>query len=138
MNRLGILYRLERELKILIKVLGAVAILGVIVPFTSAQWPAFATRGVPRTPTGQPDLTAPTPRTPEASRTFPGSGTMAATPISRAVEGVGPRARGADFNTAPPPAAQPLQMQDLQMRPSLMLERDSAKDCPFSPGPQNS
>jgi hypothetical protein len=35
----------------------------MIAPVFLAQWPAIRTRGVPRTPAGQPDLTASTPRT---------------------------------------------------------------------------
>jgi len=48
-------------MRLLIKVLPL--LLAVIAPEISAQWPAFRTRGVPRTPNGQPDLAAPTPRT---------------------------------------------------------------------------
>lgn len=40
-------------------------ILVTIAPSISAQWPAFRSRGVPRTSSAQPDLTAPPPRTPD-------------------------------------------------------------------------
>ena len=107
MTRLGILYGLEPELKTLIKLLGTVAILGMIAPFTSAQWPAFAIRGVPRTAAGQPDLTAPTPRTLDGKPDLTGiwdNGRNTNIPRGGAASGAR-GARGADFNTAPSPSA---------------------------------
>ena len=60
------------------------AIIAVISPPLSAQWPPYPTAGVPRTPDGKPNLSAPAPRTsdgkPDLSglwenvRTFPLSG----------------------------------------------------------------
>jgi len=38
----------------------------------SAQWPSLPTKGVPRTPTGQPDLKGPAPRTADGSPDFSG------------------------------------------------------------------
>ena len=40
------------------------AIVAVLSPSLSAQWPLYVP-GVPKTPDGKPDLTAPAPRTPD-------------------------------------------------------------------------
>ncbi len=50
-------------MKTLLKAAGVTAILVVTSPLLSAQWPAYPTRGVPRTPAGEPNLNAPAPRT---------------------------------------------------------------------------
>jgi len=92
-------------LKTLIKLYGLIAVLIVVsAPLLLAQWPAFQTRGVPRTPTGQPDLTAPTPRTPEGKPDLSGIWDNGRnTNVQRGARG----ARGADLNTAAPgPAGQ--------------------------------
>jgi hypothetical protein len=52
-------------MKALNRTLGLVAVLIAFVLPLAAQWPSFRTRGVPRTPSGEPDLTAPAPRTPD-------------------------------------------------------------------------
>ena len=50
-------------MKIQIKTFALIAVLVVMTPRLFAQWPSYPTRGVPRTSTGQPDLTAPALRT---------------------------------------------------------------------------
>jgi hypothetical protein len=45
------------------KAAGVIAIAIALSPSLSAQWPKYPTPGVPRTPTGEPVLDAPTPRT---------------------------------------------------------------------------
>jgi hypothetical protein len=42
-----------------------IAIVSAISPSLSAQWPPYPTAGVPKTPDGKPDLSAPAPRTAE-------------------------------------------------------------------------
>src|SRR6202050_757317 len=43
----------------------AAAILLASLPSLFAQWPAYPTPGVPKTPDGKPNLTGPAPRTPD-------------------------------------------------------------------------
>jgi hypothetical protein len=43
---------------------GSMALLVWLSPSLAAQWPRYPVAGVPRTPSGQPNLTAPAPRTP--------------------------------------------------------------------------
>jgi hypothetical protein len=50
-------------MKPLLRALASIAIGAAISPSLSAQWPRYPTAGVPRTPDGKPDLTAPAPRT---------------------------------------------------------------------------
>ncbi len=50
-------------MRTLLNAAGMIAVVAVITPALSAQWPPYPTAGVPRTPNGQPALTAPTPRT---------------------------------------------------------------------------
>src|ERR1700732_2966758 len=50
-------------MKPLLSALAFVAISAAISPSLSAQWPPYGTGGVPRTPDGKPDLTAPAPHT---------------------------------------------------------------------------
>jgi len=72
------------------------AIAGVALP-VAAQWPAFPTRGIPRTNDGKPDLTAPTPRAADGKPDLSGIWDNGRnTNVQRG-------ARGADLN-APPPA----------------------------------
>jgi len=64
----------------------------------AAQWPAYPTRGIPRTADGKPDLNAPTPRTSDGKPDLSGiwdNGRNTNIPQRGG--------RGADFN-APPPA----------------------------------
>jgi hypothetical protein len=49
--------------RVLRRVASTVALLYVLAPALSAQWPAYPTPGVPRSPDGRPNLLAPTPRT---------------------------------------------------------------------------
>ena len=63
-------------------------------PALSAQWPQYPTRGVPRTPDGQPNLDAPAPRTADGTPDLTGvwdnawfhGGKVAAPPVSPAGE----------------------------------------------------
>jgi hypothetical protein len=50
-------------MKPLLRALGSIVISAIMSPSLSAQWPTYPTAGVPRTPDGKPDLTAPAPRT---------------------------------------------------------------------------
>src|SRR6266568_1873981 len=50
-------------MKTLLNAAGVIAIFVITSPPLSAQWPPHPTRGVPRTPAGEPDLNAPAPRT---------------------------------------------------------------------------
>jgi hypothetical protein len=50
-------------MKALFHVVGVVAIVAAIAPSLWAQWPPYPTAGVPKTPDGKSDLTAPAPRT---------------------------------------------------------------------------
>lgn len=52
-------------MKTLLNAAGWIAIFAAISPSLSAQWPAYPTARVPRTPSGQPNLEAPAPRTPD-------------------------------------------------------------------------
>jgi len=51
--------------KALFHAVGVVAIVAAIAPSVWAQWPPYPTAGVPKTPDGKSDLTAPAPRTTE-------------------------------------------------------------------------
>jgi hypothetical protein len=50
-------------MKAVLIAVGLIAVVAAISPSLSAQWPAYPTPGVPKTPDGKPDLTAPPPRT---------------------------------------------------------------------------
>ena len=60
------------------------SLLGVIVTVTTtsalAQWLNYPTPGIPRTPDGKPNLTAPAPRTPEGKPDFSGLWAQGLTP----------------------------------------------------------
>ena len=59
-------------MRTLIKALGPIALIAAIAPPLSAQWPAYAVPGVPRTPTGQVDMNAPMPKTSDGKTDFSG------------------------------------------------------------------
>jgi hypothetical protein len=70
------------------------SVLAAALPVT-AQWPAYPTRGVPRSADGKPDLTAPTPRTADGKPDLSGIWDNGRnTNVQRG-------GRGADFNAAP-------------------------------------
>ena len=50
-------------MKMWLRATAALAISAAISPSLAAQWPPYPTAGVPRTPDGQPNLSAPAPRT---------------------------------------------------------------------------
>ncbi len=66
-------------------------------PTLVAQWPSYPTPGVPRTPDGKPNLTAPAPRTPDGKVDFSGIWNL------RFGGGGGGRGRGAGTPPTPPP-----------------------------------
>jgi hypothetical protein len=53
----------ELNMKLLIRAVASIAVVAAISSSLSAQWPPYSAAGVPRTPDGKPDLTAPAPRT---------------------------------------------------------------------------
>src|SRR5437867_617180 len=53
----------ETEMKTLHSAVGVMTIFAALSPSLLAQWPPFPTPGVPKTPTGEPNLSAPAPRT---------------------------------------------------------------------------
>jgi hypothetical protein len=69
-------------------------------PSLVAQWPSYPTPGVPRTPDGKPDLTAPTPRTADGKVDFSGIWNLR-------FGGGGGRGRGAGAPPTPPPPPDP-------------------------------
>ena len=140
MNRLGILDRLESELKTLIRFLVFIAVLVVAAPLLLAQWPLTQHEAYPEPP-GQPDLTAPAPRTADGKPDLSGIWDNGRNTNGPQVAGHG-AAVGQEAPTPTPrlPLQEPLplQMRDLRTQRSLMSARGSAKACRFSPGPQNS
>jgi len=64
-------------MKPLLKAVGAIAIIVAAISSSlsvlSAQWPPYPTPGVPKTPDGKPDLTAPAPRTADGKPDFSGN-----------------------------------------------------------------
>lgn len=50
-------------MKALINAAGLIAIFAAVSPSLSAQWPSYPTSGVPRAPSGEPNLDAPAPKT---------------------------------------------------------------------------
>jgi hypothetical protein len=52
---------------------GSIAILLAVSSTAAAQWPRYSTPGVPRTPDGKPNLTAPAPRTADGKPDFSGN-----------------------------------------------------------------
>ena len=71
-------------------------------PSLVAQWPSYPTPGVPRTPDGKPDLTAPTPRTADGKVDFSGIWNL-----RFAGFGAAGRGRGAGAPPTPPPPPDP-------------------------------
>jgi hypothetical protein len=68
------------DVKTSLRAAASIAIVGAISPSSilslspglSAQWPRYPTAGVPKTPDGKPDLTAPAPRTADGKPDFSG------------------------------------------------------------------
>jgi hypothetical protein len=60
-------------MKLLLKAVAPMVILGALSSALAAQWPPYPARGVPRTPDGKPDLTAPAPRTADGKPDFSGN-----------------------------------------------------------------
>src|ERR1700687_3206324 len=61
------------NMKPLLRAVASIAIMTAISPSLSAQWPRYGTPGVPKTPDGKPDLTAPAPRTADGKPDFSGN-----------------------------------------------------------------
>jgi len=59
-------------MKTFLKTMAVVAMIAAVSPSLFAQWPNFARRGAPRTATGEINLTAPAPRTPDGKPDFSG------------------------------------------------------------------
>ena len=94
-------------MKTLIRFFGFIAVL-VAAPLLLAQWPSYSTRGVPRTSTGLPDLTAPAPRTADGKPDLSGIWDNGRNTGGQRGGTIGPGAagaRGAGPNT--PPSAPP-------------------------------
>ncbi len=87
-------------MRTLIKAFGSIALIAAIAPPLSAQWPAFAVPGVPRTATGQVDMNAPTPKTPDGKTDFSGL-------WQNGRGGAGGGGRGAAGAAGAPPAGAP-------------------------------
>ena len=92
-------------MKTLLNAFGLLAVFAVIPPTLSAQWPPYPTAGVPRTPDGKPNLSAPAPRTPDGKPDLSGiwenprptggqQGEAAATPGFLSGAPAGPAAAG--------------------------------------------
>jgi hypothetical protein len=79
---------------------GVAALVMVCVAGPSAQWPAFQTPGVPRTPAGEPILDAPTPRTIDGKPDLSGNWVRWAPPGGGGRRGAPP--------PAPPPGTPPV------------------------------
>ena len=60
-------------MKRLLSAVASVAIVAGISPSLSAQWPPYTPAGVPKTPDGKPNLTAPAPRTADGKPDFSGN-----------------------------------------------------------------
>ena len=61
-------------MKAVINAVGVMALCAALSASLFAQWPTYPTYPVPKTPSGEPNLSAPAPRPPTASRIFPESG----------------------------------------------------------------
>jgi hypothetical protein len=60
-------------MKLLLRAVALLAMIGAVSPVLSAQWPRFPTPGVPKTPDGKPNLTGPAPRTADGKPDFSGN-----------------------------------------------------------------
>ena len=103
-------------MKAWLNAVGVSAVLALVSPLLSAQWPSYVTSGVPRTPDGKPNLSAPAPRTAEGKPDLTG-----------VWRGAGPLYR---FNIT-----QDLNPGDIQpWAEELFLKRvrDSRKDSPLA------
>ena len=90
-------------MKAFIGTAGAIAILAVITPSLLAQWPAYPTAGMPKTPDGKPNLAAATPKTPEGKPEFSGLWRNV-----RIANPAGQRAGGPPPDPAPPAGGPPV------------------------------
>lgn len=95
------------------RLLKAAVLAGVIAamsPLLLAQWKPYPTRGVPRTPSGEPDLTAPAPRTADGKPDFTGIWSTRGGGGQRGARGAGGQrgARGAAATEPAPANANPI------------------------------
>src|SRR5580704_6502231 len=63
-SRIYTCFELEAKMGNVRSLSGFVMLLSAFVPL-SAQWPSYPTPGIPRTPDGKPNLTAPAPKMPD-------------------------------------------------------------------------
>jgi hypothetical protein len=86
-------------MKTLLKAVGCIAVFAAISPSLQAQWPAYRTPGVPRSPSGEPILDSPTPRMPDGKPDLSG--------VWQNFRAGGGQRGGAPGAPAPAPAAAP-------------------------------
>jgi hypothetical protein len=84
-----------------------VVILGALSPSLLAQWPAFPTTGVPKTPDGKPNLNGPTPRTADGKPDLSGIWSNIRPPAGQRGQGDATAAPATPPPPPPPPPGTP-------------------------------
>jgi hypothetical protein len=98
------------QMKRLLKAAVLAGVIAAMSPLLLAQWKPYPTRGVPRTPSGEPDLTAPAPRTADGKPDFTGIWSTRGGGGQRGARGAGGQrgARGAAATEPAPANANPI------------------------------